>query len=90
MSGGSWNYLYRKAESGELPNEAELLAAEKRLIELGDKESAYKVALAGYLVKLATEQLKGVEEALHDMEWVDSGDYDVEQFRQQMLRRQKR
>lgn len=87
MSGGSWDYL-----SGQdaLPHSQVMRKAAERLRQLGDVASALECeALRDVLARaertwaIATD----LKAALHDMEWVDSGDSIEEDFREAMVKR---
>lgn len=78
MSGGSWDYLcYRIGGQREGVGASELFDAANRLDELGDHDAATIARNAA----TAMNTLILIEAQLHDMEWIDSGDYLPDQYR---------
>jgi hypothetical protein len=64
MSGGSWDFLYSKVAD-----------AADRLIDEDDLEDSENITPEAKLLREKFGQhLRLVAEALHDIEWVDSGD----------------
>ena len=64
MSGGSWDYLYGKVSA----------AADRILAEELNEECWHPPVERSYLREQFANHLELVAQALHDIEWVDSGD----------------
>lgn len=78
MSGSSFNYLYR--ERPEPPAELVAMAEEAETLGFERGAAALRRLLEGY--ERLAEQWDGLEDFMHDFEWMVSADYTREQARE--------
>lgn len=96
MSGGSYNYLYRAAETDDVTQLVQqigdLQAMKDRLDELAAQEVP-GAAYGAYMTRVALAHLRRSQhtarrlvEIWHAVEWLDSGDWDMAQAREALAR----
>jgi hypothetical protein len=80
LSGGSWNYLYRRHDEGSPVSPAEYERMAQRLAALGDESGARRLREVVALLREVLTLLDSMAPQMKAAEWIDSGDWGIDQY----------